>query len=37
MDDNVTGTVVKYGDISHLVGKIVETNVDVDPWYHYGW
>ena len=31
MDDNVTGTVVKYGDISHLVGKIVETNVDVDP------
>lgn len=31
MDDNVTGTVVKYGDISHLVGKVIETNVDADP------
>ena len=28
MDDSVTGTVVKYGDISHLIGKVIETNVD---------
>lgn len=28
MEDNWNGTVTKYGDISHLVGKFVETNAD---------
>jgi broad specificity phosphatase PhoE len=28
MDDDRNGTVTKYGDISHLVGKWVETNAD---------
>ncbi|KIM79625.1 hypothetical protein PILCRDRAFT_823162 [Piloderma croceum F 1598] len=28
MDDNRNGTVTKYGNISHLVGKWVETNAD---------
>jgi len=28
MEDNRNGTVTKYGDISHLVGKVVETNPD---------
>lgn len=28
MEDNRNGTVTKYGDISHLVGNWVETNVD---------
>jgi broad specificity phosphatase PhoE len=28
MEDNRNGTVTKYGDISHLVGKVVQTNAD---------
>lgn len=28
IDDNRNGIVTKYGDISHLVGKCVETNAD---------
>jgi broad specificity phosphatase PhoE len=28
MEDNRNGTVTKYGDVSHLVGKFVETNAD---------
>ena len=28
MQDNRNGTVTKYGDISHLVGKVVQTNAD---------
>jgi len=29
MEDNQNGTVTKYSDVSHLVGKFVETNADV--------
>ena len=28
MEDNRNGTVTKYGDISHWVGKVVQTNAD---------
>lgn len=28
MDDDEKGTVIKYGDISHLIRKVVETNAD---------